>query len=63
MIMDGDQEFEGMLTPEEIDAEIAKVEDFFKRIPDELKAPAAIHLILEIVNQGSRDYFSSDRSF
>ena len=57
--MDGDQEFEGMLTPEEIDVEIAKVEDFFKRIPDELKAPAAVHLILEIVNQGSRDYFQA----
>ena len=57
--MDSEQEFKDMLTPEEIDAEIAKVEDFFKRIPEKLKAVAAMSLILEIVNQGSRDYFQA----
>lgn len=57
--MDNEQEFEDMLTPEEIDVEIGKVEEFFRRIPDNLKAVAAIHLILEIVNQGSRDYFQA----
>lgn len=57
--MEGDQVFDSKLTPEEIDLEIAKVEDFFKRIPDELKVAAAMHLILEIVNHGSRDYFQA----
>jgi len=54
-----EQEFGEMLSSEQIDLEISKVAAFFKRIPDELKAVASIHLILEIVNQGSRDYFQA----
>lgn len=57
--MENKHKFESKLTPEEIDKEVAKLGDFFKQIPDDLKATAAMHLILEVVNQGSRDYFQA----
>ena len=57
--MNKKQEFGKKLTQEEIEIEINKVGDFFKQIPDELKAVAAEHFIYEIVNQGSRDHYQA----
>ena len=43
-------EFTHLLTPEEIDQETNKIEGFINQIPEELKIPAAINLVCEIVN-------------
>lgn len=57
--MNKKQEFGKKLTQSEIETEISKIGDFFKQIPDELKAVAAEHFIYEIVNQGSRDHYQA----
>jgi len=57
--MKNEAEFEGKLTQEDIEVEIDKIGDFFRQIPDDLKAISAAHFILEIVNRGSRDYFQA----
>ena len=51
--------FRKKLTQEEIEAEISKVGDFFKQIPEDLKAYAAERFIYEIVNWGSRDHYQA----
>jgi hypothetical protein len=53
------QEFEKTLTQEEIEVEINKVGDFFKQIPEELRAVAAEKFIYEIVNWGCRDHYQA----
>lgn len=46
-----------MITQEDIENEIAKVEDFFKQIPQELKAEAADHFIFEIALWGGSSHY------
>ena len=58
-IMENEQEFEKKLTQEEIEVEINKIGDFFKQIPEELKAVAAEHFIYEIVAWASRDHYQA----
>jgi len=43
-------EFKEPLTPDEINSEIDKVNDFFERVPEDLKAITAQNFICEIVN-------------
>ena len=57
--MKDEREFEKKLTQEEIGAEINKVGDFFKQIPEEMQAVAAEHFIYEIVNWASRDHYQA----
>lgn len=57
--MKDEQKFEKKLTKEEIEVEIAKVGDFFKQIPEELRANAAEKLIYEIVNWAARDHYQA----
>lgn len=47
------------LTQEDIQVEIDKVGGFFERIPEELKADAAEHFVIEIVNWGSRNHYQA----
>jgi len=56
---DKKQDYEKKLTIEEIQSEINKIGDFFKQIPDELKADAAERFIYEIVNWGCRDHYQA----
>ena len=57
--MKDEQEFEKTLTQEDIQTEIDKIGDFFKQIPDDLKAEAAEKFIYEIVNWGCRDHYQA----
>ena len=57
--MKDEQEFEKKLTQEEIEVEISKIGDFFKQIPDDLKAVTAEKFIYEIVSWGSRDHYQA----
>jgi len=47
------------LTWDELEAECAKVGDFFKRIPTDLQAEAAERLIGEIVTWGSWNHYEA----
>lgn len=57
--MKDEQKFERKLTQEEIEVEIAKVGDFFKQIPENMKANAAEKFIYEIVNWAARDHYQA----
>jgi len=57
--MKDEQEFEKKLTKEEIGAEISKIGDFFRQIPDDLKAVSAENFIFEIVNYAARDHYQA----
>lgn len=57
--MDLEPKFKIYLTLEEIEAEIGKIESFFSRVPDDLKAWTADRLIYEIVNQGSFNHYEA----
>ncbi len=57
--MTEEQDIKQKLTLDEIKAEISKIGGFFDQIPEELKADSAEHLILEIVNWGSRNYYEA----
>ena len=57
--MEDREKFEKKLTQEEIEVEISKIGDFFKQIPEDLKAVAAEKFIYEIVNWGSRDHYQA----
>lgn len=54
-----DNKFKRKLTWEDIEVQCGLIGDFFKQIPDELKAGAAEYLIYEIVNWGSHDHFQA----
>lgn len=57
--MKNEQKFEKKLTEEEIKVEINKVGDFFKQVPEDMKAFTAEMFIGEIVNWGSRDHYQA----
>ena len=53
------EKFEKKLTTEEIEEEITKVKDFFKQIPDELKAETAERFVFETILWGSYDQYQA----
>lgn len=53
------KEMKHILTKDEIQTEITKIEEFFSQIPNDLKADAAEHFIVEIVNWASRDFYQA----
>ena len=57
--MKDEEKFEKKLTQEDIQIEINKVGDFFKQIPEGMKAVTAERFIYEIVNWGCRDHYQA----
>jgi len=47
------------LTCDDLEREYAKVGDFFKRIPTDLRADAAQRLIEEIITWGARNHYEA----
>jgi len=58
-MMEDKQEFKKKLTQEEISIEIDKVKDFFKQIPEGMKATTAEMFIREIVNWSCGDHYQA----
>ena len=48
-----------MLTWDDVEQEVAKVEKFFGKLPDELHAEAAERFIAEIVTWAGRDHYQA----